>query len=85
MRGPPPLRSHAYPEGLPGLTGVSKTRVAQANKLYDFCRRIMDVCEELHILCIAENPESSLFLGNEIYAPEARFFSMAHSACLYVW
>ena len=60
-RGPPPLRSMSYPEGLPGLQGVNRTRVRQANKLYQFCREVMDVCNSLGILCIVENPESSLF------------------------
>ena len=58
--GPPPLRSEAYPEGLPGLTGVNRTRVKQANKLYKFCQQVMDLCVNLEILCIVENPQSRL-------------------------
>ena len=60
-QGPPPLRSETFPEGLPNLQGLNKTRVKQANKLYEFCRKVMDLCVELNILCIVENPETSLF------------------------
>lgn len=84
VRGPPPLRSHAYPEGLPGLSGISRTRVRQANKLYDFCRRVMDVCEEQGVLCIVENPESSLFWETRYLNPKPVTFQwhIVH-ACMY--
>jgi hypothetical protein len=54
-RGPPPLRSASYPEGIPGLQGVNRTRVRHANKLYKFCSEVMRLCDELGILCIVEN------------------------------
>eukprot|EP00435_Cladocopium_sp_Y103_P072170 s444_g39.t1 len=84
MRGPPPLRSHQYPQGIPGLTGVNRTRVKQANKLYAFCRRIMELCEELNILCIVENPESSLFWATVYMSPPPPSFQwhVVH-ACMY--
>ena len=84
VRGPPPLRSHRYPEGLPGLTGVSRKRVKQANILYKFCRRIMDLCEDLGKLCIVENPESSLFWETKFMRPKPNSFKwhIVH-ACMY--
>eukprot|EP00435_Cladocopium_sp_Y103_P023589 s953_g5.t1 len=84
VRGPPPLRSHQYPEGLPGLSGVSRKRVKQANILYEFCRRIMDICAELNILCIVENPESSFFWVTKFMHPKPESFEwhIVH-ACMY--
>ena len=42
-RGPPSLMSMSYPKGLPGLRGVNRTRVRQANKLSEFRRQVMDL------------------------------------------
>ena len=83
-RGPPPLRSMSYPEGLPGLQGVNRTRVRQANKLYQFCREVMDVCNSLGILCIVENPESSLFWATKWMQnlPSQFTWHVVH-ACMY--
>jgi hypothetical protein len=83
-RGPPPLRSMSYPEGLPGLQGVNRTRVRQANKLYQFCREVMDVCNSLEILRIVENPESSLFWATKWMQdlPSQFTWHVVH-ACMY--
>ena len=83
-RGPPPLRSMDYPEGLPGLTGVNRTRVRQANKLYEFCRKVMDLCVEVGALCIVENPQSSLFWVTKWMknVPSTFIWHVVH-ACMY--
>ena len=42
--GPPPLRSMQYPDGLPHLTGLNKTRVGQANRLYALVALVWRLC-----------------------------------------
>ena len=56
---PPILRTDRYPHGVPGLRGINKVRVHQANKLYSFCA---DTCRSLCILGVffsVENPKNS--------------------------
>ena len=74
--GPPPLRSEAYPEGLPGLTGVNRTRVRQANKLYKFCQQVMELCVSLGKLCIVENLQNSLMW-------KTKWFRVHDASCLW--
>ena len=83
-RGPPPLRSARYPEGLPGLRGLNRTRVRQANKLYKFCSDLMKLCVQYNVLCIVENPQSSLFWLTKWMrdAPEVFIWHVVH-ACMY--
>ena len=83
-RGPPPLRSKAYPEGLPGLVGVNRTRVRLANKLYSFCRKLMDLCHSLGVLFIVENPQSSLMWSTKWFRdlPSDFIWHVVH-ACMY--
>ena len=83
-RGPPPLRSEHYPQGLPGLRGLNRTRVRQANKLYKFCSQLMKLCVEYNVLCIVENPQSSLFWLTKWMrdAPAAFIWHVVH-ACMY--
>ena len=57
---PSPLRSMAFPQGLPGLSGVNAARVSAANRLYEFTCRVFRRCKELGRICIVENPTSSL-------------------------
>ena len=59
--GPPPLRSPQHPDGLPGISGVQRTRVLQANKLYALTCEVALLCMSLGILCCIENPARSLF------------------------
>ena len=61
LPSPKPLRSLAWPEGVPGLSGVDLHRVNQANLLYTFSA---DVCERAvarMVLVGCENPHNSLF------------------------
>ena len=83
-RGPPPLRSAQYPEGLPGLQGVNRTRVRHANKLYKFCSEVMQLCAELGVLCIVENLQSSFFWVTKWMraVPKVFIWHVVH-ACMY--
>lgn len=57
--GPPPLRSHRYPLGLPNISGVNLARVRSANILYRFtCELIMQL--NATTVWTLENPWSSL-------------------------
>ena len=58
---PQPLRSEAYPAGVPGLFGTDLDRVKSANKIYDLTAAVMMYCSTLGILCSVENPKSSYF------------------------
>ena len=84
LKGPRPLRSHAYPQGIPGLKGVDRTRVLQANKLYKFTREVMDACEETGTLCMVENPENSLMWVTKFLKPAPKsFIRHCLHACMY--
>ena len=56
---PKPLRSWDHPDGLPGLSFLDKTRVSQANKLYQVCFEIAEACSHRHIWWSIENPTGS--------------------------
>ena len=60
---PRPLRSSRWPDGLPNLKGVNKERVASANELYSFCRRVIEACERYNVLCSGE-PHKFVHVGN---------------------
>lgn len=83
---PVPLRSESAPDGLDDLTGLDLIRVTQANILYGFVADCWDLCCELGVPCMVENPLNSLFwlvtawverkyAGHEVSQP--------HQACGY--
>ena len=53
---PAPLRSAEYPLGIPGLSGLNKTKVEKANQLYSFTLRILISLEGRQIAISIENP-----------------------------
>ncbi|CAE7799781.1 unnamed protein product [Symbiodinium sp. CCMP2592] len=59
-KGPAPLRSPAFPDGLASLRPEDHARVQSANRLYAFAAKVWTFCLEHDILCIVENPASSL-------------------------
>ncbi|CAE7255625.1 unnamed protein product [Symbiodinium sp. CCMP2592] len=59
-KGPAPLRSPAFPDGLASLRPEVHARVQSANLLYAFAAKVWTFCLEHDILCIVENPASSL-------------------------
>ena len=61
VRRPMPLRSQAFPLGIPGLKGVALIKVQQANKLYLFCAELARRCSEKNVPWAIENPENSYF------------------------
>ena len=56
---PAPLRSAEYPLGIPGLSGLNKTKVEKANQLYSFTLRILISLEGRQIAISIENPFGS--------------------------
>ena len=58
---PQPLRSQAYPDGLPGLSSTDQARVNKANAAYEATAKLIDVFIELGISVSIENPANSLF------------------------
>ena len=56
---PKPLRSEAWPTGLPDLNGQDKQKVLQANKIYDAIALIMTTCHDKSIPFTVENPRKS--------------------------
>jgi hypothetical protein len=56
---PRPLRSAAWPKGLPGLTTSEQERVDAANELYDFCVMLALECFDRKIPFSIENPSRS--------------------------
>ena len=81
---PKPLRSSRWPDGLPNLKGVNKERVAAANELYSFCRRVIEACERHNVLFTVENPTNSFMWETSFFRHlvDNHFFSDV-DACEY--
>ena len=58
---PQPVRSRAFPMGLPTNRGLDAAKVAAANILYYATLEIAKLCLQYDILFSLENPENSLF------------------------
>ena len=58
--GPPPLRSHKWPLGLPGLSGAALAKVRSANILYSFSCDLILQLDKAGKVWTLENPWSSL-------------------------
>ena len=58
---PQPLRSEAFPMGLPGIAGLDLYKVKQANTLYHTTKRLALLAISLNIRVSIENPTNSLF------------------------
>ena len=56
---PRPLRSAAYPLGIPGLAAHHQRRVDSANVLYQLAIEIILWCDERNIIISIENPANS--------------------------
>ena len=82
---PQPLRSILHPNGLPSLEGVDKTRVEQANMLYEFLQVVWDRCVAAGIPIMVENPAKSLFWLTTYWCERACpcDFIQDHHACFY--
>ena len=55
--GPPPLRSAAWPRGLPGLSGSQQEQVRRANVLADFAIEAMESAAQSGAVALLEFPE----------------------------
>ena len=83
---PRPLRSNAFPDGLPDLTPSEKKRVDLANTLYEWACAAFLMCVRKGILATLENPNSSLFWLTSFYKQlleEFTPFSGIFQACMY--
>ena len=58
---PQPVRSRAFPMGLPTNRGLDAAKVAAANTLYYATLEIAKLCLQYDIMFSLENPENSLF------------------------
>lgn len=56
---PRPLRSTAFPEGLPSLAGSDKTRVLKANDIYKRIALLVETAMQMNIVASVENPTRS--------------------------
>lgn len=57
---PKPLRSDTHPHGIPGLSGIDRTKVELANMIYKFVAKFMHFIHDLGILWSVENPRRSI-------------------------
>ena len=84
ITGPRPLRSTAFPEGLPNLTSAERARVSSANILYELVARVVTLAVERNLLVVVENPRSSLFWQTRFWKSIAHLVRYtAHQACAY--
>ena len=81
---PQPLRSDAFPNGLPSLKGIAKVKVKAANQLYKFTRRVIELCISMQLPFICENPKRSLMWSTSPFCelPSQCHFQYIH-ACMY--
>ena len=83
---PPILRTDRYPHGVPGLRGINKVRVHQANKLYSFCA---ETCRSLYILGVffsVENPKNSFMWATSWWrqlCKDIGMFASVFDHCMY--
>lgn len=56
---PKPLRSAAFPMGLPGLSTQDQLRVSTANAIYALVQEVVHICIAAGIIFSVENPASS--------------------------
>lgn len=73
---PRPLRSTRHPDGLPGLRGINRTRVQQANVLYRLTGEIVKFCILNSISVSVENPARSHFWATKAFCEPIK--SVAH-------
>ena len=64
---PLPLRSEAYPDGLPSLRGLDLKRVRSANCLYRLTGEVLRFCLDRNIPCSVENPARSHFWATKSF------------------
>ena len=84
IQGPPPLRSHLFPEGFPNLTKTNLKRVLAANRLYDFLAKVVLLAHERDLIVVIENPRSSLYWMTKYFQKIKHLFVfVAHQACAY--
>ena len=81
--GPPPLRSAAHPDGLPGLSFRHRCQVSNANKLYSLTAAVCRFCQESGIGWTLENPASSLFWATSSVAQLGRDLSACLHTCVF--
>ena len=53
---PPPLRSAAFPLGIPGLSPYHQAKVASANRLLEFVVALLHLCHTSNVHIVLENP-----------------------------
>ena len=89
FRGPPPLRSAAFPGGMPGLSPQNQLKVDAANRFYDNSILIYKACALRDIFCSVENPRGSWMwaysewpqiLANSLIAFVADFQACMHGS-----
>ena len=81
---PKPLRSNEHPEGLPGLTGINRTKVEAANQLYEFTAECCLYAHMNKIMWSVENPANSIMWLTKFFAPllnTAGVFQTTFSNC----
>lgn len=64
---PRPLRSTAFPEGLPSLTGSEKTRVQKANDIYKRIAMLAEAAIQMNIVVSVENPTRSYLWSTKFF------------------
>ena len=82
---PPPLRSAAFPLGLPNLREADRQRVEAANKIYFIIFRIVRLCIKRGILFSIENPASSYYWSFPDWEkfPEDSFEDFDFAGCMH--
>ena len=78
FRIPQPLRSDAFPDMLPHISGKDRAKVELANQLYDQLADIFLHALSLELLCVIENPGNSLYWATS-------FFKRIHAAFPGFW
>ena len=84
QRGPRPLRTDAFPNGIPNLTPTELSRISLANKLYHLSAKLVKWACDVGCIFVVENPQFSLFWATTFWTAVAHLalYSVFHS-CQY--
>ena len=82
---PPPLRSSAFPLGLPNLSTINRTKVDAANAIYELVVKIVRLCIARNLPFSVENPDSSFFWELPFWSnvSECGFEDVVFSGCMH--
>lgn len=83
-KGPQPLRSDEFPNGLRNLSWLNRAKVSSANKVYHFLSSVILEAVSRNLIVCIENPRRSLYWRTSYFRDLRKHLHFtAHQACCY--